>query len=130
MNVSSYYDAVPWKESLLDRKDALVSQDPHYDRIGVFQGGDKYMFERWRSEMVSSMVDYRAYFNAWQRILIVQRIMQKVGGTFSLDAFFAADKTNDPMRDEASGGTPGIDITNAYEVNMEDIPSPVFGVEE
>jgi hypothetical protein len=132
LNVASDYNAVQWQEPLLDRKDALVSQDAHYERIGIFRGGDRYMFNRWRSEMVSSMVDYRAYFSAWQRILIVQRIMDKVGGTFSLDDFFAADKTNDPMRDETSGGSPGIDMSKVLVIDLEqeDYPSPVFGAAE
>ena len=132
LNVASDYNAVQWQEPLLDRKDALVSQDAHYERIGIFQGGDRYMFNRWRSEMVSSMVDYRAYFSAWQRILIVRRIMDKVGGTFSLDDFFAADKTNDPMRDETSGGSPGIDMSKVLVIDLEqeDYPSPVFGAAE
>ena len=132
LNVATDYNAVQWQEPLLDHKETLVKRDPHYERMGIFQGGDRYMFNRWRSERVSCMVDYRAYFSAWQRLLIVQRIMDKVGGYFSLDEFLAADKTNDPMRDEASSGSPGIDMSNVMVIDLYEkgYPSPVFGVME
>ena len=124
LNISTDYANVAWKQALLDNQAKLKDQDPHYGRIGKYQGGDDYMFGRWRAERVSSMTDNRRYFSAWQRILIVKRILEKAGGTFSLDAFFAADVTTDPMRDQASSGTPDIDIENAEEVDA--LPSPVF----
>lgn len=124
LNIATDYGNVAWKSDLLDRKETLEAQDPHYGRIGRFQGGDDYMFGRWRAERVSCMTDNRRYFSAWQRILIVKRILEKAGETFSLNAFFAADVTTDPMRDETSSGTPGIDIEHAVEVEV--LPSPVF----
>ena len=124
LNIASDYANVGWQKDLLDRKDALAAQDPHYGRLGKFQGGDDFMFGRWRAERVSSMTDNRRYFSAWQRLLIVKRILEKAGETFSLDAFLANDVTTDPMRDETSSGTPGIDIEHAIEVDV--LPSPVF----
>ena len=124
LNIATDYENVSWQADLLDRKAALEAQDPHYGRLGKFQGGDDYMFGRWRAERVSSMTDNRRYFSAWQRLLIVKRILEKAGETFSLDAFLANDVTTDPMRDETSSGTPGIDIEHAVEVDV--LPSPVF----
>ena len=127
LNVASDPAAVLWKQDLLDRKETLVARDPHYERIGVFQGGDGFMFGRWRSEKISCMIDNRCYFSAWQRILIVKRILEKTGETFSLDAFLAADKTDDPVRDGTSSGTQSINIPNAEKVDF--LPSPVFSLE-
>ena len=86
------------------------------------------MFGRWRSEKINCMIDNRCYFSTWQRILIVKRIMEKTGGVFSLDDFFASDKTDDPVRDGTSSGTPPIDIMQAEKVDY--LPSPIFGVME
>ena len=124
LNLADDYSNVAWQKDLLDNQATLAGQDPHYERIGKYQGGDSYMFGRWRAERVSGMTDNRRYFSAWQRILIVKRILEKAGQTFSLEAFFAADVTTDPMRDETSSGTPGIDIENAEKVDV--LPSPVF----
>ena len=124
LNLADDYSNVPWQHDLLDNQATLEGQDPHYGRMGRYQGGDSYMFGRWRAERVSGMTDNRRYFSAWQRILIVKRILEKAGETFSLDAFFAADVTTDPMRDETSSGTPGIDIEHAMIVDV--LPSPVF----
>lgn len=126
LNVADDPAAVLWQQDLLDRKETLVARDPHYGRIGTFQGADGFMFGRWRSEKISCMIDNRCYFSTWQRILIVKRIMEKTGGVFSLDTFFASDYTNDPVRDETSSGTQPIDITQAEEVDF--LPSPVFGL--
>ncbi len=54
----------------MSRKTSLVSTNSKYDRIGVFHGGGVSLFNRWRSEEVSCMIDNRPYFSAWQRALI------------------------------------------------------------
>ena len=105
LNVSGTYDNVPW-QSLLDNRDALMQIDPNYGRIGRFQGGDVSVLNRWRSEIVSCMIDDRAYFSAWQRILIVQRIMALSGDTFDFNAFLASDVTTDPVRDAVANNAP------------------------
>lgn len=103
LNVSDTYEHPRWQEDLLDRQSELVARDPHYGRIGIYQGGDTYLNYRWRSEKISCMIDNRPYFSAWQRILIVRRIMSLAGETFSLEDFLATDVTTDPIRD---GGGP------------------------
>jgi hypothetical protein len=132
LNISPSYDNPTWKAALLgddlQAKPSLVAKDSRYGRIGVYQGGDVSVFNRWRSEKVSCMIDNRFYFSTWQRILIVKRIMEKTGGVFSLDDFFASDKTDDPVRDGTSSGTPPIDIMQAEKVDY--LPSPIFGVME
>ncbi len=108
LNVSASAIDVPWQE-LLDRQAALVSADPHYSRIGIFQGADVSILNRWRSERVSCMIDNRFYFSAWQRALIVQRIFSLTGDVFDLDTFLASDVTEDPVRDIAASPSRGID---------------------
>ena len=101
LNVSGYYDNVPWSD-LLDIRENLVAKDSNYSRIGRFQGADNSLFNKWRSETISCMIDNRAYFSTWQRILIVKKIMEKAGMDFSLDGFFEKDCTLDPARDNHS----------------------------
>ena len=59
------------------------------------------MYNVWRSEKVSGMIDNRPYFSAWQRYLIVQRIMTLTGDAdaFSFDSWLAKDNPVDPIRD-------------------------------
>lgn len=99
LNVSGSWETTPWDELLV-----MDSSNPHYARIGKFQGGGVSMFNRWRSEKISCMIDNRFYFSAWQRWLIVNRIMTLAGGSkLSLSQFLAHDVTTDPLRD---GGSP------------------------
>lgn len=100
LNLASNPTAAPWKADLLDYPlENLVQTDPNYGRIGVFQGGGNKLFGRWRSEMISCMIDNRFYFSTWQRMLIVQRIMKLSGSTFDVASFWAHDVTTDPVRD-------------------------------
>ena len=113
-NISISYSSPPWQE-LLDRRDELVARDWRYGRIGVFQGGATALFGAWRSERISCMIDDRQYFSAWQRYLLVKRILTLAGegGSFSFDRWLASDVTCDPIRDiQTRGGSwPGFDIS-------------------
>ena len=91
---------------LLNNRDALIARDARYSRIGRFQGGDEMIMNRWRSEKISCMIDNRQYFSAWQRELIVKRIMSLAGESFSLSDFFNLDVTLDPVRDSGGAGAP------------------------
>ena len=104
LNIAGRYNSIPWQE-LLDRKASLVAKNVLYDRIGVFQGADVSLFNRWRSEKVSCMIDNRAYYSAWQRILIARRISELAGLSFDLDTFLATDDPTDPVRDVAKRGS-------------------------
>lgn len=107
LNISATYDNTPWKAALLDNKTTLVSINPLYDRIGVYQGGQMSTLNRWRSEKISCMIDNRCYYSTWQRVLIVNRILTLAGETFSLNDFVANDSPIDPIRDVASSPVMG-----------------------
>jgi hypothetical protein len=101
LNVSGRYDVVPWQD-LLDQQSELVGRDSRYNRIGRFQGAGTYLFNYWRSEEISCMIDNRPYFSTWQRALITKRIMEMAGEEFNLDSFLNNDNPNDPIRDNRS----------------------------
>ena len=111
LNISATYDNPGWKSDLLDNNlnalSSLTAKDSRYGRIGVFQGADVSMFNRWRSERISCMIDNRFYFSTWQRMIIVKRIMTLCGGTFDTESFWAKDDPTDPVRDRTSGSTYG-----------------------
>ena len=108
LNLAVDPTAVPWQADVLDYPlEALVAKDPNYGRIGTFQGGDVKLFGRWRSEMISCMIDNRFYFSTWQRMLIVRRILSLSGTAFNADSFWANDVTFDPVRDVSSSPVMG-----------------------
>ena len=111
LNISASATDPGWKADLLDDDlnalSSLTEKDSRYGRIGVFQGAAVSMFNRWRSERVSCMIDNRFYFSTWQRMIIVKRIMTLCGGTFDTESFWAKDDPTDPVRDRTSGSTYG-----------------------
>lgn len=125
LNVTSDRTNPTWKAELLDIQADLVATDAHYGRIGVFQGAGTEIFNKWRSEKISCMIDNRRYFSAWQRILIVKRIKQLAGETYSATDFFANDVTDDPVRDEIASpvfGRTGVDAPRL----VPPLPPPVL----
>ena len=98
LNVSGFYDTVPWEDILSIRED-LMQRDERYGRIGRYQGGQFCLFNRWRSEFVSCMIDDRPYFSTWQRLLIVRRIKELAGEPFDFNDFLDNDVTVDPYVD-------------------------------
>ena len=127
LNVASDPTAAPWKETLLDRLDNLTALDPHYSRIGVYQGSMGYIYGRWRSERISCMIDNRYYFSAWQRYLIAKRIFTLSGdaAAFTFESWLAKDVTVDPVRDVTSGLTPGPQEHRTY-TPAGPLPPPVL----
>ena len=111
LNISATYNNPGWKSDLLDNNlnvlSSLTAKDSRYGRIGVFQGADVYMFNRWRSERISCMIDNRFYFSTWQRMIIVKRIMTLSGSTFNVNTFWAKDDPTDPVRDRTSNASYG-----------------------
>ena len=124
LNITGRYNSIPWQE-LLDRKDELVAKNPLYERIGIFQGGDVSMFNRWRSEKVSCMIDNRPYYSTWQRILIAQRISTLAGLSFDLDDFLIDDDPTDPVRDVAKRLRAPVNTSGPIEF-MPPLPPPVL----
>lgn len=107
LNVSakSGKSEVPWA-AFFDGDNLITSLNtaPYNERIGVFQGADVSMFNRWRSERISCMIDNRFYFSTWQRYIIANRIMTLAGlPLLSLSEFLSHDVPTDPVRD---GGSP------------------------
>lgn len=126
LNISATYNDPLWQTALLDNKTTLESINPLYSRIGVYHGGDVSIYNRWRSEKISCMIDNRKYFSTWQRILIVNRIFTIAGETFDLNTFISKDDPTDPVRDVVSGATKGSikDIIPPKVMPM--LPPPVF----
>lgn len=113
MNVSGFYDTVPWQEDLLDNLDEWIARNPDYGRIGIWHGAHSSLYYRWRSEKISCMIDNRPYFSTWQRILLVRKIMEKAGETFSMDDFIAKDVTVDPIRPVVSATASSEEVIQA-----------------
>ena len=133
LNISGYYDEVPWQEDLLDNLDEWTARNPDYGRIGIWHGGQTSLYFRWRSEKTSCMIDNRPYFSTWQRILIVRRIMQKVGATFDMDDFIAKDVTTDPIRPAANASPEELRRLAARArmvPEMPMLPPPVYSDDE
>ena len=124
LNVASDPTSVPWQADVLDLQSTLTEIDPNYGRIGIFQGGGTVMFGRWRSEMISCMIDNRFYFSTWQRMLIVRRIMTLSGSTFDAASFWANDVNIDPVRDGSSSQTKRNRSLPVREVPL--LPPPVL----
>ena len=125
LNLASDPTAVPWAAEVLNYPlEDLIAKDPNYSRIGIFQGGDVKLFGRWRSEMISCMIDNRFYFSTWQRMLIVKRIMDLSGSEFNAASFWANDKTQDPVRDVQSSPVIRGKGIRAREVPL--LPPPVL----
>ena len=108
LNISASYSITPWDDDVLSRRGELVAQNPLYARIGVFQGGDVSILNRWRSEKISCMIDNRFYFSTWQRMIIVKRILSLAGEAFDADAFYALDHPEDPVRDVSASPVQGL----------------------
>ena len=125
LNVASDPAAVTWQADVVDYPlETLVAKDPNYGRIGLFQGGDHATFGRWRSEMISAMIDNRLYFSTWQRMLIVRRIMSLSGVAFDAESFWANDVTIDPVRDiNSSPAMGGFELPHR---EMPLLPPPVL----
>lgn len=133
LNVTGIYEEIPWREDLLDNLDELIARNPDYGRIGIWHGGHASLYYRWRSEKTSCMIDNRPYFSTWQRILIVNRIFEKVGALFYLEDFLAKDVTTDPVRPvvDASPAEVARARSRALMVpEMPMLPPPVLHEEE
>ena len=126
LNVSGYYNTLPemWA-SLMNKKADLVARNGLYGRIGKYQGADTYIFNRWRSEMISCMYDNRQYFSTLQRALIAKRISDLAGVQFDLDAFLLTDDPRDPLRDGSLSASNNVNVRGPIMVRPM-LPPPVI----
>ena len=133
LNVSGWYDQSKFPDywqTLLANKEALVTKNALYNRIGVYQGGDVSMFNRWRSEEISCMIDNRPYFSTLQRVLIADRIYTLAGYSFSLNNYLNNyDNPEDPVRDIISSPVMQPATKGAIPV-MPMLPPPIMTVVE
>ncbi len=65
-----------------------------YDMVANYEGGYFFQYGVWRSEYNSCMNDNVPYFSAISRELMVQRIKEQAGETYSFDDFVANDVTD------------------------------------
>ncbi len=126
LNISATYNDPPWQSALLDNLTVLENINPLYRRIGVYHGGQVSIFNRWRSEKVSCMMDNRRYFSTWQRMLIVNRILEIAGETFDINNFINKDDPTDPLRDIVSSATYGSVTEKIPPKIMPMLPAPVM----
>lgn len=126
LNVTGRYNVLPemWA-SIMDKRDDLVARDELYGRIGMFQGADYSIFNRWRSEMISCMYDNRPYFSTVQRALIAKRISDLAEIDFDLTAFLSTDNPRDPLRDGESSFVDDVNVRGPVMV-LPMLPPPVI----
>jgi hypothetical protein len=74
-----------------------------FKKEGKYEGADGYAKGLWRPEIISCMIDNRRYYNAWSRCLIVQRILNLAGETYTYDNFLKKDVNYDEILDSSSG---------------------------
>ena len=129
LNISPNYENPLWKSDLLGEdmqvSPTVLARNPLYSRIGMYQGGDVSVFNRWRSEKTSCMIDNRFYFSTWQRILIVKRIMALSDGYFDWVSFWDQDVALDPLRDQVSSPVQGREHPLPLR-EMPQLPPPVL----
>ena len=83
ISLNSSMKAVPWSHLIFD---------PHYsDIVDVFEGGLEHGRGVFRSESQSCMSTYIQYYNTISRELIVRRIMELAGETYSFEKFVSRD---------------------------------------
>ena len=71
-------------------------------------------------------MDNRRYFSTWQRLLIVQRILDIAGETFDINHFISKDDPTDPLRDIVSSATYG-SVTEKIPPKIKPmLPAPVM----
>ena len=84
VSLNGKYKEVPWTH--------MIFNPSYEDIVDVYEGGYFHGRGVYRSEYNSCMNNNIPYHSSWSRQLIVQRIMNLAGETFSLDSFYAKDK--------------------------------------
>ena len=83
ISLSASMTTAPWSHLIFN---------PHYsDIVDVFEGGYYHARGTFRSESQSCMNTYIQYYNTISRELIVRRIMELTGETYSFEKFVSRD---------------------------------------
>lgn len=83
LSLNSRYGQVEWKH--------LISHPQYSDIVDIYEGGHMHAQGIYRSEINSCMNNNVPYFSTWSRQLIVERIKEAAGETFSFDDFVQND---------------------------------------
>ena len=97
---------VPWSH--------MIFHEKYSDLVDIFEGGYYHSRGVFRAEQNSCMNNKVPYFNAYSRELIVRRIMEYAGETFSFEKFVEKDDMNPGSRSEAYYDAPWNDWNNHY----------------
>jgi hypothetical protein len=81
---------VPWSH--------MIFHEKYSNLVDVFEGGYYHSRGVFRAEQNSCMNNKVPYFNAYSRELIVRRIMEYAGETFSFEKFVEKDDVNPGSR--------------------------------
>lgn len=83
ISLSASKNSVPWSHLIFD---------PHYsDIVDIYEGGYYHARGTFRSESQSCMNTFIQYYNTISRELIVRRIMELAGETYSFEKFVSKD---------------------------------------
>lgn len=83
VSLNGRYGQVEWKH--------LIAHEKYSDIVDIYEGGHMHAQGIFRSEVNSCMNNNVPYFSTWSRQLIVERIMDASGETFSFESFVAND---------------------------------------
>lgn len=92
-----------------------------YTGEGLYEGGDGYTQGIWRPEETSCMVYNMPYYNAYSRYLIIKRIYDACGTSYSQDIFYNMDSKASSYTSGAKASLESPHTTDVYEV-----PAPTF----
>ena len=81
--LSGKYSDVPWKH--------LINHQQYRDIVDLYEGGHMHGQGVYRSELNSVMNNNVPYFSTWSRQIIVERIKEVAGESFSFSEFVAND---------------------------------------
>jgi hypothetical protein len=83
VSLSSKYSQVEWRH--------LISHPQYSDIVDIYEGSHMHARGIFRSEVNSVMNNNVPYFSSWSRQLIVERIKEAAGESFSFEDFLAND---------------------------------------
>ena len=106
LSLTGKMNEVPWSH--------MIFHEKYSGLVDVFEGGYYHSRGVFRAEQNSCMNNKVPYFNAYSRELIVKRIMEYAGETYSFEKFVEKDDTNPGSRSEMYYDVPWKDFENHY----------------